>query len=192
VVVLTEGTRLTTKKVAGNRHHARQGELLQAALRIDSTMGVDLDMRKLAHYVQISLASHLKLSHEMGIRPDSGAPLPAIDTKTRKNTPNRRGGYGVNTGKLLSMWGKAPVTGTVLRATAKVKPAATHLDKGRSIFINDSLSRGIDFLSTKGRAAEVIQIAVDQFMRDAMTTSRGIVFTPKSIPRWSGWAAVDT
>lgn len=192
VVVLTEGTRLSTKKIGGNRHRARQGELLQAGLRVDSTMGVDLDMRKLAYYVQTALAHHVKLSHEMSVRPDSGAPLPEIKHATLKNNYRRKGGYGVNTGKLLSMWGKAPVTGTVLKATAKIKPAATHLDKGRSIFINDSLRRGIDFLSAKGRAADVIQIAVDQFMSDAMTTSKGIVFTPKSIPRWSGWAAVDT
>lgn len=182
-------SRKTTTRYKGGAK-GRKGSLLHAGVRIDATMGVDLDMRKLAAFVQSALAFHVKDAHRRGVTPDTGAPLPKLHDATLKRYPDRRGGYGVNTGKLLSMWGQSAPRGTVMQSSAGIKPASTILDRGRSIFINDSLRRGVDFGSTAGNAARVIQIAVDEYMKEAITDANGIVFTPRGPERWSGWKPV--
>lgn len=194
------GMEIESKAAASERKRAslkgskaKTGALFEVGMRVNDTLAYDFDARLLVEYVQIALAAHLQQRMTYGQSAVDGSALPPIEPQTMRRKSRRNGkeiprvnnNRAMRTGTLRDMWGMGPIKGNYHSATASVKPGGDKLDKGRSIFINAEIGRGIDYGAVTGDAGAVIAEAFEAFMDASKADAGGYVRVPRE-PRLAG------
>lgn len=154
----------------------RQRGAWQVDLHVQTQFSVDIDVRKLVHFVRLALAEHFRASLLAGKRPGGGS-LPSL------KDPDGGRSFGVDSGFLAENWLVLPVRGGPFAASARLKPNGAD---GRGYMIDRNLRRGIDFQAIDGDAAEVIRRTTEEWLAAAVPADGDGVATPARVPMGGG------
>ena len=158
---------------------------IQAEFVVRDSLAFDLDCRKLIEHITIRLATHYRNSLLLGQRADGAGPLPGLSEKTlainASHGESRVGDFGAKSGWMADNWLLGKIRGSTVKASRIIKPNGSD---GRSIQINRWLATAkvpVDLQSVDGRAARVIQEALQEWTNASFGRTVGTPRIPRTL-----------
>ncbi len=158
---------------------------IQAEFVVRDSLAFDLDCRKLIEHITIRLATHYQNSLLLGKRADGGGDLPHLAEGTKainlSHGESRIGEFGAKSGFMATNWILGKIRGSTVKASRIIKPNGAD---GRSHQINRWLTRPggpVDLQSVDGRAARVIQEALQEYTNAAFGHTVATPRIPKTL-----------
>lgn len=134
---------------------------LKAQLHERGSLPTEVDAKLLTEAAGKALHSYTQATIEQSIDPYTGGPKPALGQKAAK-VKGRLGGRGYQSGEM------ARRLAIRVSGSSRVSSAKIQLPKERLIFLRSEAKRGITYLTVDGKAATIIDEAVDAALEEAI------------------------
>jgi hypothetical protein len=167
----------TRARKIGAKGAKTTGNAFGLTLTVHRELAYDLDVRHIVAEIRLALMEHFKASLKAGRSPDNATALQTVRRQDRTGRKSEHVGY--RSGYMADHWWCGKILGSFAKASVTIKPYGGDAgprpdsvnrrgDEHRSFIIKLLLAKGIDFQSVQGRAHDVIALALQRALKNAV------------------------